>query len=74
MKNGEQFLTEDGWNETRIDEETGLMDTLDQAARIQYELNNCRRGSYALDGDTVDDLKEALEQLASAITEAAEAL
>lgn len=56
-------VSSDGWNEREL-EETGLMDVLDDVARLSYELKNARRGSYARFGDTVSDLASHVRNIA----------
>lgn len=70
MKN---FKTIDGWN-TEALEECGLMDTLQMASRIEYELRNCRRGSYEVSGTEPYDLILNLEFLIENLTQSIEAI
>jgi hypothetical protein len=53
---------EDGWNDDWF-EEIGMMEALAEAAKIDYEIKNARRGSYATDG-TLSGLADQLLQLA----------
>lgn len=55
-----QAEDEDGWGE-QIEEE--LAQSLDFAADIAYEVRNCVRGSYVVDGDKVEDLVKSLRSL-----------
>ena len=55
-----QATKEDGWGE-QIEEE--LAQSLDFAADIAYEVRNCVRGSYVVDGDKVEDLVTSLRSL-----------
>lgn len=55
-----QAEDEDGWGE-QIEEE--LAQSLDFAAAIAYEVRNCVRGSYVIDGDKVEDLVKSLRSL-----------
>lgn len=55
-----QAEDEDGWGE-QIEEE--LAQSLDFAADIAYEVRNCVRGSYVIDGDKVEDLVKSLRSL-----------
>jgi hypothetical protein len=56
----EPFLTSnDGWNKKQLGE-AGLFDILSDFSRMEYELKNCRRGAYAISGDTAQDLIDDL--------------
>lgn len=56
------FIDNDGWNKTTL-EDIGLIQWLDDVQGFSYEINNARRGSYAIDGDTSEDLLFKLEEL-----------
>lgn len=56
------FTDDDGWDEGSL-ANTGLLEVLSFAAKIQYEILNGRRGSYAISGDTAEDLLKDLEEL-----------
>lgn len=58
----DEFIDDDGWNELAFDE-IGLTDLIDNFDRINYEIQNCVRGSYGISGDTIDDLKWDLIQM-----------
>lgn len=60
FKESLQAEDEDGWGE-QIEEE--LAQSLDFAADIAYEVRNCVRGSYVIDGDKVEDLVKSLRSL-----------
>ena len=60
FKESLQAEDEDGWGE-QIEEE--LAQSLDFAADIAYEVRNCVRGSYVVDGDKVEDLVTSLRSL-----------
>jgi hypothetical protein len=66
------LIKNDGWDKQQL-ADTGLTDLLEEFAAMQYELTGCRRGSYAISGDTaqdlVDDLYEMRDKLASIINE-----
>ena len=66
------LIKNDGWDKQQL-ADTGLIDLLDEFAAMQYELTRCYRGSYAISGDTaqdlVDDLYEMRDKLASIINE-----
>lgn len=51
---------EDGWGDEI--EET-LEELFDKMQSIQYEVNNCVRGSYGVDGDKVENLVSELEEV-----------
>lgn len=60
-------LTDDGW-----DHEGGLadlMETLNKFQAISYELESARRGSYGIEGDTIDDLLNTLLDAKSQLQE-----
>jgi hypothetical protein len=54
------FAKNDGWNKNELDN-IGLLEWLDEVYRFSYEVKTCRRGSYAINGDTDRDLLEALQ-------------
>ena len=56
------LIENDGWNEEHLDE-TGVTDFLEKCNAIKYELDNCRRGSYAIGGDEPEDLVRNLYDL-----------
>lgn len=58
----ESWAEQDGWNQEFF-EEIGLIDLLDNFSRVTYELQNARRGSYGINGDTLEDLKDTLMEL-----------
>lgn len=60
FKESLQAEDEDGWGD-QIEEE--LAQSLDFAADIAYEVRNCVRGSYVIDGDKVEDLVKSLRSL-----------
>ena len=70
--NNKPFLTNnDGWDKEQL-ANTGLLDLLQAFSKVSYELMNCRRGSYAISGDTaqdlIDDLSLMRDQLDDVIT------
>jgi hypothetical protein len=67
------FYDNDGWNLNEL-ADMGLMDVLSDASGIEYEIANCVRGTYAVSGDTVEDLKGDLLELAERLKEIAEQL
>ncbi len=75
MKDFEDTFYDDdgGWNLNEL-ADTGLMEVLSDASGIEYEISNCIRGSYAISGDTVEDLKDDLLNLAERLKEIAEQL
>jgi len=52
----------DGWNEDILSEHD-LVDWLDSVYEFTYEIKNARRGSYAINGDTDEDLVSAFKDL-----------
>lgn len=66
------FTQKDGWNEEAL-RETNLMQVFEDAAKMQYEIKNARRGSYGFSGKTKEDMIADLEllrdQLDDAITD-----
>jgi hypothetical protein len=66
------LIKNDGWNKQQL-ADTGLAELLEEFVAMQYELTGCRRGSYAISGDTaqdlVDDLYEMRDKLAITINE-----
>lgn len=55
----ESWASNDGWNGDFM-EDMGLMDWFADVEKIAYEIRNTMRGSYGIDGDTLEDLIEAL--------------
>lgn len=51
----------DGWDACSLFE---VIEVLEKAAAIEYEIKNCRRGSYSVNGDTTEDLLNELDDLA----------
>lgn len=66
-------LTEDGWDWDAL-EKVGVSEAFDKANRIEYELRNARRGSYADFGTTIEELRMALENLSEEFKYVSEAL
>ena len=58
----DEYIVDDGWSEDKL-EEVGIIQWLEKVQGVAYELNNCRRGSYAISGDTGEDLKRQMEDL-----------
>lgn len=69
FKESLQTEGEDGWGD-QIEEE--LAQSLDFAADIAYEVRNCVRGSYVIDGDKVEDLVKSLRSLVDGLEMAIE--
>lgn len=61
-EDGNAWESSDGWDEYWF-EDTGVMEALDLAQRIQYEIKNARRGSYAIDEDSIFAMKDALTEI-----------
>lgn len=57
---------EDGWG-SEIEEV--LSEFFNEANAIQYEVENCRRGSYAINGKTVSDLIYSLNNLSDMLSD-----
>ena len=55
--------TEDGWNQTDL---APILEIIEDAVEVKYEIENCRRGSY-IDGATNDDLACHLLDMAEAL-------
>jgi len=55
MEKRDPFIKNDGWDEGAA-VEVGLNEFLSDAKAMSYEIENCRRGSYAGFGDTGEDL------------------
>ena len=68
-----EFIKHDGWD-TEALRETGLLEVMAEISQVQYEIESCQRGSYAVSGDTVEDLKDDLINLAIRLQEIAEGL
>jgi hypothetical protein len=68
-----EFIKHDGWDTEEL-RETGLLDVMGEIDQIKYEIEMCRRGSYAVSGDTVEDLKDDLINLAIRLQEITEGL
>jgi len=60
--NDQPWESSDGWNEDYFDE-NGVMEALDTAQRLQYEIKNARRGSYAVDEDSLFAIQEVLVEI-----------
>lgn len=58
----DRYISDDGWNGQTL-EEIGLMEWIEKVYAVGYELKNGRRGSYAISGDTGEDLKRQIEDL-----------
>jgi hypothetical protein len=69
----ETFYGGNGWNLNEL-ADFGLMEVISDISGIEYEIRNCVRGSYAISGDTVEDLKGDLLNLAERLQEIAEQL
>lgn len=63
----EEAFDDDGWNEDFF-QEIGLTYALRDAKDFSYEIENARRGSYFLDGEGVDDVIDACQQLIEDLT------
>jgi len=63
IESNDLFILDDGWDHTGSLDEIGLMDWLDRIERISYEIKNARRGSYAINGSTAEDLLNALVEI-----------
>ena len=63
----------DGWNK---DDDTisDLIYLLEDFSQLEYELKNCRRGSYCLSGDTAESLLEKCQELYGTLGEVIENL
>jgi hypothetical protein len=49
--------TMDGWDEDDLDE-VGVLDFFNECAKVRYEIQNARRGSYGKFGDSIEDLSD----------------
>ena len=58
---------EDGWGETIED---SLETFFDLTEKLAYEVRHCRRGTYALRGDKVEDLVSMLNNISDELTDA----
>ena len=67
MDSDEPWTEQDGWN-VEYFEDKGLMDVLDIAGKIDYEINNARRGTYGISGNTLDSLINELQELVENLT------
>lgn len=62
---------EDGWG----DEIKNLLDpVIDNIDRVSYEVSNCVRGSYGVDGSEVEDLADTLNDCANDLSEISDEL
>jgi hypothetical protein len=52
----------DGWNEDFMGD-MGLMEWLSDVEAVAYEIRNAQRGSYGIDGDSLEDLMNTLSRL-----------
>ena len=62
---------EDGWGDDIKDLTSEFFDKVD---RVRYEIKNARRGSYGIDGDTVEDLARVFEDISNEAQEISEML
>ena len=67
-EDGKPWESKDGWDEDWF-EDTGVMEALDLAQRIQYEIKNARRGSY-IDEDSIFAMKYALGEIQKMLRDA----
>lgn len=63
--------SEDGWGDDIEDLTSEFFDKVD---RVDYEIKNARRGSYGIEGDTVEDLARVFEDISAAAQEISEML
>lgn len=63
--------TEDGWDEEWF-EEVGILQKLDSLARVQYEIKNGRRNSYAGIGDNTAEFLQGLMRIAEELNDICE--
>ena len=56
------YIKDDGWN-TEDDTIWDLREWCAEVEAVRYEIENSARGSYAIPGDTPQDLVDAVEQL-----------
>jgi len=70
MKNetNKQFgISGEGWSNEDLME---VLEVFDYAQKIRYEIDNCRRGEYAVGGSSIEYMLEALEVLRYGLDEA----
>ena len=53
-------INNDGWDKEDL---ADIMELLKDFQKVQYELEHCRRGSYAINGENLKDLVEKLNRL-----------
>lgn len=58
---------EDGWGDTI---ENALEDFFGLTEKVAYEIRHCRRGTYAVRGDKVEDLVSVLNNISDELTDA----
>ena len=62
------FIRDDAWDENFL-VEMGLMQFLDDCGKLSYELKNCVRGSYCLEGSDPKDLLDFLTEMKDSLEE-----
>lgn len=62
---------EDGWGDDVEDLTSEFFDKVD---RVRYEIKNARRGSYGIEGDSIEDLVLVFENISEEAQEVAETL
>lgn len=66
LKNFSDLYRKDGWNEEAF-EELGLTRVFEDVSKLKYEVENARRGSYALVSDEKDELLNYLTEISEGI-------
>lgn len=62
------MIKNDGWNESVL-EDMGLMEVLLDCIKVKYEIENCRRGSYVIDGVEPNDMLIKLKNISEKLNE-----
>jgi hypothetical protein len=71
-ESGKDWESSNGWNEDYFDD-NGLMDALDTAQTLQYEIKNAVRGTY-VEGDSIRSIANAVGELQEQLAEVYETL
>jgi hypothetical protein len=72
-ESGKDWESSNGWNEDYFDD-NGLMDALNAAQSLQYEIKNAVRGSHAVDGDSIRSIADFVGELQEQFAEVYETL
>jgi len=66
-----KITTPDGWNEKALSD---VLEGLNGLIQVKYEIENCVRGTYAVEGDKPEDLVKTLQEKIQGLTDAVDDL